>query len=179
MAEEWRDVVGFEGYYQVSNLGRVKSLDRVKCDGIRMIGRIRKTHKDACGYELVQLRKDGIIKHYSVHRLVATAFIPNPCNLPQVNHKDENRSNNVVGNLEWCTQLYNQRYGHRRERASLSSTGEKNRRSILTEKDVLEIRKTYIPADKQYGIRALAEKYGVKYVTIQKIVQGRLWKHLL
>lgn len=170
---------GYEGCYQVSNLGRVRSLDRIKSDGIFQHGTIRKTHLDACGYELVALSKNSVIKHWTVHRLVATAFIPNPNNLPQVNHKDEIRNHNTVDNLEWCTIEYNQNYGHRRERSSKNSTGEKNARAILTEKDVLEIRRDYIPGDKKYGVRPLAEKYGVKYVTITKITCGKIWKHLL
>lgn len=179
MEEVWKDIPGFEGYYQVSNLGKVRSLDRVKSDGIRMKGRIRKTHLDSCGYELVQLRADNRIKHYSVHRLVALAFIPNPNNLPQVNHIDEVRNHNEASNLEWCTVLYNQNYGRRRERASISATGERNKRHILTEKDVLFIRGNYIPGDKMYGIRGLSERFGVKYVTISKIIHGKIWKHLL
>ena len=178
MIEVWKDVPGFEGIYRVSNLGMVRSLDRVKKDGRRMYGRIRKPHRDSCGYMLVQLYKDNEKKHYSIHRLVALAFIPNPDNLPQVNHKDEVRDHNTVDNLEWCTVLYNQNYGHRKERTSSSSRGEKNARAILTEKQVKEIRNTYIPGDKQFGIRALSNRYGVKYVTIQKIVQHRIWKHI-
>lgn len=177
--EIWKDIPGYEGYYQVSNCGRVKSLDRVKCDGIRMKGRIKKTHYDDCGYELIQLRKDGSYKHLSIHRLVASAFIPNPDNLPQVNHKDEVRNHNTVDNLEWCTVEYNQNYGHRKKRASINSTGVNNSRAKLTEKDVLEIRKTYIPGDKKYCKRALARKYNVSYETITAIVTNRLWKHLV
>lgn len=179
MQEIWKDVPGYEGQYQVSNIGRVRSLDRIKPDGIFQHGIIRKTHLDACGYELVALRKNNKTKHWSVHRLVATAFIPNPYNLPQVNHKDEIRNHNTVDNLEWCTIEYNQRYGHRRQRSSESSIGEKNARAILNEKEVIEIRKTYIPGDKEFGVSALSKKYGVKYVTITKIIGGKLWKHLL
>lgn len=179
MTEEiWKDVAGFEGYYQISNFGRVRSLDRIKCDGIRMKGRIKKTHLDSCGYEMVQLRKDGAIKHMSIHRLVATAFIPNPNNLPQVNHIDEVRNHNTIDNLEWCSVVYNQNYGHRKEKASANSSGEKNSNHRLTEKDVLSIREKYIPGHPQYGVQALADQYGMKYVTICKIVQKRLWKNI-
>lgn len=178
-SEVWKDVPDYEGYYQVSNKGNVRSVDRVKCDGIRMKGITRKQHADSCGYMLVALSKDGKQKHLSVHRLVALAFIPNPDNLPQVNHKDEVRNHNNVENLEWCSIIYNQNYGHRRERSSASSKGENNARAILSANDVKEIRRTYIPGDKEYGVRALANRFGVKYVTIQKIIQGKLWKHLL
>lgn len=177
--EEWRDVPGFDGYYQVSNMGRVKSVDRFRSDGIRIKGVLLRTHHDACGYELVCLNKNGKHKHYSVHRLVALAFIPNPDNLPQVNHIDEVRNHNTASNLEWCSIIYNQNYGHRKERTSRAATGEKNANSKLTDSDVIEIRKTYIPGDKDFGVRALSEKYGVKYVTISKITSGAKWKHLL
>ena len=89
------------------------------------------------------------------------------------------RNHNTLDNLEWCTVQYNQNYGHRLEKASRSATGENNARHLLTEKDVLEIRKTYIPGDKEYGVRPMANRYGVKPITINKIVQNKLWKHLI
>lgn len=181
MTEEiWKDVPGYEGLYKVSSLGNVMSFQTEGLFGKGNTGRMMAQHPDKCGYMYVELRsKPKKRLKVSVHRLVAITFIPNPENLPQVNHRDEIRDHNNVDNLEWCSVLYNQRYGHRRERSSISSTGENNARAILTEKDVLEIRRTYIPGDKKYGVRGLSEKYGVAYVTIQKIVQGKLWKHLL
>ena len=123
--EIWKDIKGFEGRYQVSNLGRVRSLDWP-----RHKGRVLKLiYGKRWGYYVVHLaHADGYIKYTTVHRLVAIAFIPNPDNLPEVNHKDENKLNNVVcfnpdgsidtdrTNLEWCTGLYNLRYGTRAER---------------------------------------------------------------
>lgn len=179
MTEEWRDIAGYEGLYQVSNTGYVRSLDRIKPDGRRQRGRYMKTSYDACGYEYVSLSKHNKAKKVSVHRLVAIAFIPNPDGLPQVNHKDEVRNHNSADNLEWCTFLYNQNYGNRKTRTSIASTGENNPRHILTEQDVREIRRTYIPGDAVYGKRGLSNKYKVKYVTITKIVTNQLWKHLL
>ena len=181
MTEEiWKDIPGYEGLYKVSSLGNVMSFQTEGLFGKGNAGRLMAQHPDKCGYMYVELRnKHKKRQKISVHRLVAITFIPNPDNLPQVNHKDEIRDHNNVDNLEWCSVLYNQRYGHRRERSSISSTGENNPRAILTENDVLEIRQTYAPGDKEYGVRGLSEKYGVAYVTIQKIVQGKLWKHLL
>lgn len=101
MEEIWKDIEGYEGLYQVSNMGRVRSLRR------NIILRQCITN----GYERIILYTNNIPKGYSVHRLVANAFIPNPDNLPQVNHKDENKTNNCVDNLEWCTQKYNINYG--------------------------------------------------------------------
>ena len=179
MTEIWKDVPGYEGVYKISNLGRVLSLKWAGKHGAHPDGLIRKQRTDNCGYKYVNLCNHCKHKRMSVHRLVAMAFIPNPDNLPQVNHKDEVRDNNHVDNLEWCTVVYNQNYGHRREKTSANSTGSKNANAILTEKDVLEIRRDYIPGDKDFCKRKLAEKYGVSYVTITKIVTGQLWKHLL
>lgn len=109
--EEWRMIPGYEGLYMVSNKGRVKSLNYMG-KGKTVILKLN----DCVGYKDVVLSKDGIRKHFKVHRLVAMAFIPNPNNLPQVNHKDENPLNNCVDNLEWCTQEYNNNYGTRKDR---------------------------------------------------------------
>ena len=112
MEEVWRDIQGYEGLYQVSNLGSVKSFPRS-----RTKGGIVTQHFDKKGYKIVVLSKRSEIKVFKVHRLVATAFIPNPKKLPQVNHKDENKVNNSVDNLEWCDNLYNARYGSKAKRA--------------------------------------------------------------
>lgn len=121
--EIWKDIKDYEGYYQASNFGRIRSLDRVVEVSIlgriyeRILkGRILKTEVDKYGYHFLELSKNGIKKRKSVHRLVAETFIPNPNNLPQVNHKNEDKSNNCVWNLEWCTQPYNTNYGTRNER---------------------------------------------------------------
>lgn len=112
--EEWRDIPEYEGLYQVSNLGRIRSLKDCHGKNRKLILKER-TDKD--DYKRVHLFKNGKGKHYGVHRLVAIAFIPNPDNLPEVNHKDENPSNNNVENLEWCTREYNNNYGSRNKRA--------------------------------------------------------------
>lgn len=118
--EQWRDIEGYEGLYQVSNEGRVKSLQReiTYKDGRKktLPEKILHNFLSDLGYYHVGLSKNGIPKRYKVHRLVAKAFIPNPDNLPVINHRDENPRNNVVENLEWCTQGYNIRYGTMIER---------------------------------------------------------------
>ena len=116
MAELWLPVAGYEGLYEVSNQGRVRSLPRnVKTHrgkGYRVSpGRILSPASSGCGYVEVELSKDGIRKKLLIHRLVASAFIDNPDGFPQVNHKDENKMNNCVENLEWCTAKYNANYG--------------------------------------------------------------------
>lgn len=118
LVEKWRDIEGYEGLYQVSNMGRVRSLDRKDAQGHHRKGILRKQRKDRDGYLHVTLGRDGKKTIYQVHRLVAAAFISNPNRYPVINHKDENPSNNRVENLEWCTVLYNNRYGARTKRAA-------------------------------------------------------------
>lgn len=101
----WKDVVGYEGLYLVNNEGVIKNYrGRILKEGYNGYGRTQ--------YKKVTLTKDGERKDLLIHRLVAEAFIPNPNNLPVVNHKDGNRLNNTIKNLEWCTQQYNIRSYH-------------------------------------------------------------------
>ena len=109
--ETWRDVVGYEGYYKVSNIGRVKSVERKIWNGKGYkteFSRILKQALNYKGYPIVYLSKESKQKTVSVHRLVALAFISNPQNKPQVNHIDGNKKNNNVSNLEWCSNQENQ-----------------------------------------------------------------------
>lgn len=121
MNEIWKDIVGYEGLYQVSNLGRIKSLSRFKkCGKENTIGYIKpecilKPNKQKSGYCYITL-KGKQTKFTTIHRLVAQAFIPNPNDYPCVNHKDENKSNNNVYNLEWCTKAYNNSYNNKDQR---------------------------------------------------------------
>lgn len=112
--EEWRPVVGFEGLYEVSNLGNVRSLDRtiVRSDGVvqSRSGRLLIPFKNNDGYLESKLSCGGVSRRYGIHRLVAMAFIPNPDGLEEVNHLDAVRDNNIVDNLEWCSHGDNVRY---------------------------------------------------------------------
>jgi len=118
MQEIWKPIVGWEGLYEVSNLGNIRSLDKYVNSGIKnntkvlRKGQLLKTRINQ-GYLEVTLTHNNKRKYCKVHRLVAQAFIPNPDNLPQINHKDENPLNNNAGNLEWCTAQYNCSYGNR------------------------------------------------------------------
>ena len=106
MREEWKDIEGFEGRYMVSNKGRVKSLNYSNTGKEGIIN----AKDNGKGYLRVNLYKDGKRKWYRINRLVAITFLPNPSNLPEVNHKDKIRINNCVDNLEWCTTQYNVEY---------------------------------------------------------------------
>ena len=113
MIEKWLPVVGYENYYEVSNNGKVRSLDRiVACNkGFTVKKGIVLKQYIKQGYHYVCLQKDGHRYFTGVHRLVANSFLPNPNCLPEINHKDENKHNNSVENLEWCSHTYNVRYG--------------------------------------------------------------------
>lgn len=125
-AEVWKPIKGFDGFYEVSNLGRVKALERVVVDS-NGNARIYKERLKAFklnhegGYLQVQLWQNGCPSLVSVHRLVAETFIPNPQNLLQVNHKNENKLDNRAANLEWCTPKYNSNYGTAKERTRRSN----------------------------------------------------------
>ena len=167
MREVWRNIKGYEDLYQVSNLGRVKSLSRKIFNGKNYYiskEKILKPAKDKDGYVQVLLYKNNRHKTYKVHRLVAMAFLPNPNNLPQINHKDENKQNNYTSNLEWCTPKYNQNYGNRNKKSSESLKGR-----TLSEETKKKMSKSHI------GIHlgSLSPKYDTGY-KIQCLETGEI-----
>ena len=107
MIEDWKDISGYEGLYVVSNNGRVKNVRS---------GRVLRGIVNNLGYIMVGLSKSGKVKMVLVHRLVAKAFIENPDNFREVNHRDEDKANNIVDNLEWCDRKYNVNYGSRMDK---------------------------------------------------------------
>ena len=117
--EEWRDIVGYNGMYQVSNKGRIRSFKYRNTKETYVL----KQMINKKGYLIVGLSKNGKRKTVIVHRIVAQAFIPNPNKYPQINHKDENKTNNNIDNLEWCTNSYNHNFGTHNERVGLANTG--------------------------------------------------------
>lgn len=143
--EEWKDIKGFEGLYEVSNFGRVKSKERIDeyvSNGEVMHRRRREVilfpKLMNTGYLQVNLYKNGKYVCARVHRLVADAFLPNPDNLPVVNHKDEDKTNNIYSNLEWCTIEYNNNYGTHQKRAK-----EKRSKPVIGVNDDGEIIKEF------------------------------------
>src|SRR6266498_3180209 len=143
MEEIWKDIQGYEGYYQISSLGRVKSLSRslkIKY-GYRITKEKIMINKfGTFGYSHITLCMFNSSKIFLVHRLVAKAFIPNPNNYPQVNHIDGNKQNNLIENLEWATKSMNAKHAYK---IGLRGVGEDHQMAKLTDKKVLDIREIY------------------------------------
>ena len=154
--------------YYVSNYGNVKNINT---------GKILKPRKQHKGYLVVNLSINGKIKTYTIHRLVANLFIPNPQNLPQVNHKDLNKENNYVENLEWCSAVYNIEHsyisGNRHIIGGLEHYNHK-----LTYKEVKELRQIYKPFSKIPNITKVAKQYGVSRQTIHNVVNYITYKNI-
>lgn len=110
--EIWKDVKNYEGIYKVSNLGRVMSLNYMTTHSPQLL----MSQVSSNGYAKIKLHKNGKRHYTNTHRLVAEAFLNNPYSYSQINHKDENKLNNCVENLEWCTPKYNSNYGKRNEK---------------------------------------------------------------
>lgn len=119
MQEIWKPIPNYEGYYEASTKGRIKSVGRIsKVKGFKINGKILKSIKGSNGYMYVSLSADNIPRRFTVHRLIALTFLENPNGYTSINHKDENKENNSVNNLEWCTSKYNTNYGTCVSRAS-------------------------------------------------------------
>lgn len=175
--EEWKDIKGFEGLYQVSTLGRVKSLDRCVYgkDGRyqNIKGGIKKPSKRKDGYMKVSLYKDGVHLPKYLHRIIAEAFIPNPFEFDVINHKDENPSNNNIDNLEWCTQRYNLLYNDRHIKL-LKTSGYKKR----TEKMKKPIKVKKKDFEKSFdSITEACLDLGLKIPSVVKCLKGKSNTH--
>ena len=179
--EIWKDINGYEGIYQISNTGRLKSLKRlfIRKNNINPYNKeeiILKLQNNGKGYLFIRLSKNSKHKYYYIHRLVALHFIDNPSNKPAVNHKDGNKSNNNVNNLEWVTNSENQI--HALETGLLipkGAVGIKNTKSKLTDNDILIIREKSLE-----GIRGtdIAKIFNVCKTTISGIKNNKTWKHI-
>lgn len=170
--EIWKAIKGYEGLYEVSNLGNVRSLDRIDRINHFWKGNMLKLKNDK-GYYRATLCKDGNKKMFFIHRLVAEAFILNPNNYPIINHKDENPLNNRVENLEWCTHQYNSNYGTCIERRA-----EKTSKPILQFSLSGEFIKEYPSAEEA------AKQLSIYKQNICKVLKGKrkkcggyVWKY--
>lgn len=129
--EEWRDVAGYEGLYKVSSLGRVYSVPRLSSNGNTVGGYFLKPRKFRNGYNFTALCRDGKSRQFTIHRLVASAFIENPRNCLEVNHIDGNKDNNAASNLEWCTRSENNLHAVKTGLRSLDKMHERARESRM------------------------------------------------
>lgn len=163
--EIWMPIVGYEGLYEVSNLGNVKTLARKHRYGMKT-DRILIPAVGTSGYYHVALTKDGVMKTIRVHRIVALSFIPNPEGLEFVNHKDCVKTNNVVDNLEWCDRSHNMTHAYDNNRMKMDT---KYKLTSLTAKQIRDEGKwgTY---------KDISEKYGVCPAAIWCVLKGRTWQ---
>lgn len=171
-------VKDFEGYYEVSNFGNVRSLERIirnkNGKELKVRSRILIPRKHRNGYTLVNLCKNNIIKNCTIHKIVCQSFLGDRPNLIEINHKDGNKKNNILDNLEYVTRSDNSRHAYR---LGLKFTkGSKCSAAKLTEEDVIEIRRSYL--SREYNQVQLGKKYGVKANTICNIINRRYWTHI-
>jgi hypothetical protein len=169
MNEAWKEIQGYNGKYYASTLGRIRSADYIW--GSRsMKGRIfNPTLSKNKRYFVVALFKDGIKIYKSVHRIIAETFIPNPKHLPQVNHIDADKTNNSVSNLEWVTAKENHKHAILN---NLKAVGSKHYKSLLTEDQVIEIRKS------NQSTKDLAQVYGMSYSGMRYVQTKKTYKHI-
>lgn len=174
MIEEWRPIEGYEGLYEVSNTGRVRSLDMyLKCKGKSyrlQKGKVLSPSKNTDGYLQVCLCCNGKYKKCLVHRLAAQAFIPNPDNLPEINHLDEDKTNNNVDNLEWCDRKYNLNYGSRQDKVRESKLKSGYWTGLSREEYIKEYSKNYYRENKDKISEQQKEYYRKKKEQIQNNV---------
>jgi hypothetical protein len=179
--EEWRPIVGYEGLYEVSNKGRVKSLAKSWLNGRKNSNvftkneTILKKYIQKNGYERIVLRSNNTKKDLLVHRVVAITFIPNPNNKPAVNHIDGNKLNNNIYNLEWVTYKENSKHSFITG-LNKGPVGELCGTSKLTENQIIDIRSKYSKGN--FLQKELAEEYGVTRQAISKIILKNRWKHI-
>lgn len=172
----WRKVKKYEGYFRISENGLVRgeqrSIMRLSGRLLNLKARLKKSRIDGKGYAVVSLGKNNKMVSYLVHRLVAEAFIPNPNNKPEVNHKDGNKLNNHVSNLEWVTKKENETHALIN---GLKPYGERVHTAKIEEWDVLVIRKRIRNGETQ---SVVAKDYGLSQPTVSEIVLRKTWKYL-
>lgn len=175
MSEIWKDIENYEGYYMISNFGNIKSLSRYVRGSLRKERILnKKLHRD--GYYMVTLQKDKKRKYILVHRLVASHFVENKSNKPDVNHIDGVKINNVFNNLEWVTSKENSKHAVDLG-LSPHSIGETHIKSKLNNSDIIDIRKSWNGLY-PYTQNELAIKYNISKSNIAKILKKETWKHI-
>lgn len=175
--ETWKSIVGYEGLYEISNEGNVRSLFQ---RSNRWKPGILKPQKDKDGYLQVKLCKDGKGKVMKVHRLVAQAFIPNPLNLETVNHKDENKQNNAVSNLEWLSMKDNLNYGTHNQRVAEANVNhpKKSKPVQMSDKSTGELLATYPSAHEAKRVTGIAHSSICKCCLGKyKSAGGYIWRY--
>lgn len=183
--EIWKWIPHYEGYYKGSNCGSIKRTRRIVNgnwkQGKRIQeGRIMKCSKNNSGYLMVRLCKDGVYEAFLVHRLIAELFITNKDNLPEVNHKDENKWNNHVDNLEWCSRKYNCNYGTAIERSRKKKINGNNSKTILQYTVNGEFIKEWVSAaevERQYGYSASSIGKCCRNTPRYETAYGYIWKY--
>lgn len=167
--EEWRDVIGYEDYYQVSNIGRVRSKARIitYANGkvVHRNSKIKRPTTSPNSYPRVGLQVNGVLEMKMVHRLVAEAFIPNPNKLPLVNHKDEDKTNPEASNLEWCDNSYNVSYSNK-------GIDRRSKRSGYNSGVVLKLSLNGVEVARYNGLTEACIKNGYKRGRLDRIVSS-------
>lgn len=171
--ETFKDLPGYEGEYQVSDMGRVKSLKTKR-------GMILRPKKNKYGYMVIMLSKNNVTKNYSMHSLVLTAFVSERPEGLVVNHKDGNKANNNLSNLEWVTTRENVWHSHEVLMNPYGNPpiryGEKHHCAKLTKEKVIEIRELYSAGE--FSSRQLGRMFGVSKVNILNIVNDKIWRNI-
>lgn len=170
--EIWKDIKGYGGLYQVSSFGRVKSLARIKSKNGFYKEKFMRPNNNGNGYLQIGLSKNNKVIYYYIHRLVAQAFLLNINNYKYINHKDGNKTNNKVNNLEWCTQSENVKHAYRIK--LMDKKGEKHHLSKLTKNDIFFIRKN----SKNYLQKELAEMFKISQQQVSRIINKIEWSHV-
>ena len=175
--EQWENIKGYENYYQVSNLGSVRSLSRYvkgKNGNQYKNGKILKSNTDKYGYLYYVICKHSICKSYKAHRLVLLAFKENPNNYPECNHLDGNKKNNYIKNLEWCDKSTNEKHAYKI--GLKNSKGEKHSQAKLKSDDIKNIRKLRNVYNLTY--KRIGDLYHISYGYAREIAIKEAWNHI-
>lgn len=180
MIEEWRPIKGFENYYCVSNTGKIKSLPRIVVNSRSIPHKIRErilkpvfSGRDYHAVTMYNSKENICLKTY-IHRIVANAFLPNPENLPQVNHKDGDKANNSVSNLEWVTSSENMT--HAINKKLIDNRGESCKTTNLTDEKVIKIRK--LAETEIFDFGEIGELFKISRTQVYNIVKRKNWTHI-